>query len=69
MDLLTGDRWHCASGEACDSCKSMLASKNDEYAIHYCFATSFSIVTVILVLVILIIIFINCYQDDFMETY
>ena len=45
------------------------SDKNNEYAIHYCFATSFSIVTVILVLVILIIIFINCYQDDFMETY
>ena len=34
----------------------MLASKNNEYAIHYCFATSFSIVIVNLVIVIPIII-------------
>ena len=48
----------------------MLASKNNEYAIHYCFATSFSIVIVILVIVIpIIIIFTDCYQDDCMETY
>ena len=47
----------------------MLASKNNEYAIHYCFATSFSIVIVILVIVIPIIANTNCDQDDFMETY
>ena len=47
----------------------MLASKNNEYAIHYCFATSFSVVIVILVIVIPIIIFTYCYQDDCMETY